>query len=74
MHWWRIGVFLNIEPAELACIEHDFRRCQECCDRMLAKWLEVDTTASWKKIKQSIQSAVDNSDGMSKLYNIMDLH
>ena len=30
---------------------------------MLAKWLDVDTTASWEKLNQSIHSAVEDKTG-----------
>ena len=62
-HWWRIGIFLNIHQGELASIERDFRTCQERCDRMLAKWLDVDATASWEKLKQSITLATEDRTG-----------
>ena len=58
-HWKRIGVFLNIRCGELDAIESDFvRNCQECCDRMLAKWLDVDTTASWEKLRKAVTLAM----------------
>ena len=58
-HWKRIGVFLNIRHGELDAINSDcLRNCQECCDRMLAKWLDVDTTASWKKLRNAVTSAM----------------
>ena len=37
---------------------------------MLAKWLDVDVDASWEKIKQSIQLAVEERAGMSLLQSI----
>ena len=60
LHWWRIGIFLNIRPSELGTIEYEYRNCQERCDRMLVKWLEVDITASWKKLKHSIKLALED--------------
>lgn len=61
-HWKRIGVFLDIRHGELDAIELDcLRNCCECCDRMLAKWLDVDTTASWEKLKKAVTSATLNS-------------
>ena len=72
-YWWRIGVFLNIHHGELASIEHDFRSCQERCDRMLAKWLDVDTTASWEKLKLSIKLATEDRTG-TKLASYVNLH
>ena len=58
-HWKRIGVFLNISYGVLDAIESDyFGNCQECCDRMLAKWLDIDVTATWKKLKGAVNLAV----------------
>ena len=43
------------------------RTHQERCDRLLAKWLDIDANASWEKLKQSIQLAVGDKVGMSLL-------
>ena len=52
-------MFLNIPKGELDAIEFDFpRNCQECCDRMLAKWLDFDANASWKQLKDAVTSAI----------------
>ena len=52
-------MFLDIPKGELDAINFDCPgNCQECCDRMLSKWLDVDTTASWKKLKKAVASAV----------------
>ena len=58
-HWRRIGISLDIHHGELEIIESDcFRDCRECCDRMLAKWLDVDVNASWEKLRNAITSAM----------------
>ena len=63
-HWRRIGIFLDIIPGELDIIESDhFGNCTECCNRMLAKWLDVDTSASWEKLKDSIKLAIPDKIG-----------
>ena len=63
-HWRRIGIFLDIIPGELDIIESDhFGNCRECCDRMLTKWLDVDTSASWEKLKCSIKLAIPDKTG-----------
>ena len=65
-HWMKIGRFLKINPPALEIIESDnLRNCQKCCDEMLAKWLDIDTTASWGKLKHSIKLAM--SERTSKL-------
>ena len=59
-HWKRIGISLDIHNGELEIIESDFfRDCQECCDRMFAKWLDLDVTASWEKLRNAITLAVN---------------
>ena len=69
-HWKRIGVFLNMRSGELDALESDFfRNCQECCDRMLAKWLDVDTTASWEKLKNAVTLAMSPK-GMANVLSI----
>ena len=62
-YWWRIGVFLKFRHGELERIESEFRNYQERCDKMLAKWLDVDTSASWEKLKYSIQLAIEDRTG-----------
>ena len=65
-HWMRIGIFLNIHPGALKIIEKDcLGDCQKCCDSMLAKWLEVDDTATWEKLVHSINLATSDGTGMS---------
>ena len=63
-HWRSIGIFLDIIPGELDIIESDhFGNSTECCNRMLAKWLDVDTSASWEKLKDSIKLAIPDKIG-----------
>ena len=52
-------MFLDVPNGVLDAIESElFGNCQECCDRMVAKWLDVDVTASWKKLKNAVNLAV----------------
>ena len=63
-HWRRIGKFLDIIPGELDIIESDnFRNCRECCNKMFTKWLDVDTRASWEKLKHCIKLAIQHKTG-----------
>ena len=65
-HWMRIGVFLGIHYPILEIIESDcLGNCQKCCDTMLAKWLDVDNTASWEKLIHSIDLATSDGTSMS---------
>ena len=52
-------MFLDIPNGVLDAIESElFGNCRECCERMVAKWLDVDVTASWKKLKNAVNFAV----------------
>ena len=67
MHWKRFGVFLDIPNGVLDTIESEyFGNCRECCDRMLAKWLDVDVTASWRKLNSAVDLAVLKLNSPSK--------
>ena len=49
--WIVIGTLLGLPSRTLDIIEHDhMHKATCCCNAMLRKWLEMDTTASWKKL------------------------
>ena len=56
-HWRVIGTLLGLSTEALDIIEND-NTCKaiQCCNAMLKRWLEVDTTASWEKIFAVIES------------------
>ena len=55
--WEVIGTLLGLPTATLKIIEYDNReKARQCCNAMLSKWLEVDTTASWRKLFTVIES------------------
>ena len=57
VQWRVIGIQLGLPNATLDIIEHDNRdKARECCNVMLNKWLQVDTTASWEKLFTVIES------------------
>ena len=52
-----IGTLLGIPNEELKAIEGgNPTNLRWCCNKMLEKWLEVDTTASWEKLSVAIHS------------------
>ena len=56
-HWRVIGVSLDFKTGYLDAIQYAFPINNFwCCNTLLQKWLELDTTASWKKIIQIIHS------------------
>ena len=62
--WKVIGTLLGLPNGTLDIIEYDNPfKARECCNAMLKKWLQVDTTASWGKMFTVIESpAVSTSD------------
>ena len=63
-NWKVIGTLLGLPSGILDIIEHDHKhRATHCCDAMLEEWLEVDATASWRKLFSVIESpSVANTD------------
>ena len=54
--WQVIGILLGLSSAVLDIIEHDNRdKAIPCCNTMLRKWLQVDSTASWRKLFNVIE-------------------
>ena len=55
--WKVIGTLLGLPSGELKAIEAGYpTNVKWCCNQMLEKWLEVDTTASWGKLLTVIKS------------------
>jgi len=50
-YWKMIGAHLGILKGELDSIKYgNGDQPAQCCNAMLAKWLEIDPTASWHKL------------------------
>ena len=62
--WKVIGILLGLSSKLLDDIEAGYPgNLKWCCNQMLEKWLEVDTTASWGKMLTVIDSSsVSGSD------------
>ena len=62
--WKVIGALLGLSSETLNIIEHNHKhKATHCCDAMLEEWLEVDATASWRKLFGVIESpSVANTD------------
>ena len=55
--WKIIGSLLGLPNGELKAIEAGYpTNVKWCCNQMLEKWLEMDTTASWDKMFRAIES------------------
>ena len=60
--WKVIGILLGMPSEALDIIEYDNRdKAESCCNAMLKKWLQVDTTASWEKLFTAIESPAVSS-------------
>ena len=56
-HWKVIGTLLDISSGRLDGIEKSFPASAFwCCNDMLKTWLETDTSATWRKLIQVIDS------------------
>jgi len=65
--WKVIGKLLGISTEELTRIEREnLHKNSQCCIAMLERWLEVDSSASWKKIFEVIEFAKMSSHGEGK--------
>ena len=55
--WKAIGTLLDLPTGELKAIEAGWpTNAKWCCNQMLEKWLEMDITASWRKLLTVIGS------------------
>ncbi|XP_065913287.1 protein NLRC5-like isoform X2 [Dysidea avara] len=55
--WKVIGTLLGLPSGELQSIEAGYpTNVKWCCNQMLEKWLEMDTSASWEKLFKVIES------------------
>ena len=55
--WKVIGTLLGLPSGELKAIEAGYpTNVKWCCNQMLERWLEMDTTASWSKLLTVIES------------------
>ena len=54
--WKEIGIKLDMPIGVLNFIAAENRTIKRCCNEMLEKWLDLDTTASWRKLINVIES------------------
>ena len=55
-YWRELGTLLDLSSKILDIIENDHRTVSHCCNAMLEKWLEIDPSASWRKLFTAIES------------------
>ena len=60
IHWEDLGIKLGLEKHHIDTISHNNaynpNRTVACCKSMLTKWLEIDCSATWDKIRNAIRS------------------
>ena len=57
VNWRTIGEYLGIRNGILDTIDHDnHHKAEDCCNAMWEEWLNIDTSASWSKLIQIIDS------------------
>ena len=55
--WKELATQLGMPNGEIRIIEADNPRdVKKCCNEMLNKWLEIDHSATWKKVLTAIES------------------
>ena len=55
--WKLMGTLLGLPSGSLDIIQYDNHdKAEPCCNDMLKKWLQEDTTASWGKLFTVIES------------------
>ena len=56
-HWREIGEKLGLPNGKLSEIRADNPKCKMAFNEMLAEWLNMDDTASWKKLFDALESS-----------------
>ena len=65
--WKVIGTLLGLPSGRLQAIEAGWpTNVKWCCNQMLEKWLQVDTTASWRKLITIIKSPAVSYSALNK--------
>ena len=57
-YWREIGIFLGIEPGQLAVIQlNNPTDANRCCTDLFIKWLEGVGNVTWEKMFEAIDQA-----------------
>ena len=68
--WEVIGRKLSLPKGQLEAIKAEWpTNFKHCCNRMLDKWIEVDTTASWEKMNAVILDIQASEGDLAFLYS-----
>ncbi|XP_065891493.1 NACHT, LRR and PYD domains-containing protein 3-like [Dysidea avara] len=57
-HWRAISTQLGLKVGLLDTIDHDHHhKAEDCCNAVWEQWLDMDTTASWSKVIEAVESS-----------------
>ena len=57
-HWKKIGIFLGIQPGQLAVIQlNNPANANGCCTDLFIKWLEGVENVTWENMFEAINQA-----------------
>ena len=70
--WKEVGSKLNVPNESLQAIELRYSTNPEwCCVKMLQKWLEVDTEATWEQLQNAVHSTNNETVPGVYLYSVV---
>lgn len=52
--WYEIGIELGLEPRSLDIINKNFSQCNQCFQRTLDDWLNINDNATWKTLEVAL--------------------
>lgn len=71
-NWDDLGIKLGLEKHHIDTISqnnaYNPNRLPECCKAMLNKWLEIDCSATWDKIRNAISTISKQGNYVSTLH------
>ena len=57
-HWRAIGTQLGLKIGLLDTTDHDHHhKAEDCCNAVWEQWLDMDSTASWSKVIEAVESS-----------------
>ena len=69
IHWEDLGIKLGLKKHHIATISqnnaYNPNRTVDYCKSMLTKWLEIDCSATWDKLRNAIRTITKGEDMVS---------
>ena len=63
-----LGIMLDLRSTTLDVIAYEYKGSQECCTKMLERWLTIDPKPSWGKLLETIESLPLNNPDFVKSF------